>query len=305
MSNVLITGGTGLIGKRLTGILLEKGYNVSFLSRRSNNSGSVKVYKWHLKNKKIESGAIENADYIIHLAGAGIADKRWTNKRKKEIISSRVESSNLLIEKIKSSNNKPKVFISASAIGYYGMATSEKIFNENDKAGSDFLGECCLLWEGASEPVGGVGIRRVVIRTGLVLSDKGGALPKFILPSKYYIDGTLGSGKQYMPWIHIDDLCNIYIKAIEDGFMQGTYNAVAPEHITNKDFNTELRKVIKKKAIFPKTPEFLLKIVLGEMADMLTKGSRVSSKKILATGLKFRFSELKDALKDLIKKDEK
>jgi uncharacterized protein (TIGR01777 family) len=305
MEKVLITGGTGLIGKYLSDKLVSKGYEVAFLSRKSSTSTSIKSYQWNVEQMTMDEEAISSSDYIVHLAGANIGEKRWTAKRRKEIVESRVNSGKLLYDTFKKSNSKLKAFISASAVGYYGAITSEKIYTEADAPRNDFLGKTCEKWEESISGFEKLGIRTVKIRTSLVLSKKGGALDKLIIPFKWGIGSPSGSGKQFMPWIHIDDLCGIYIKAIEDSKMQGVYNAVAPEHCTNKVFSKTLAEVLKKPFFFPNIPSFLLKLILGEMSDVILKGSRVSSEKISKAGYEFIYPKLKEALENVLNVERK
>jgi uncharacterized protein (TIGR01777 family) len=302
METILITGGTGLIGKQLCKKLKEKGYRVTLLSRVSRHDADIPTYTWDIDKKRIEKEAIETADYIIHLAGVNVADKRWTNKRRQLIIDSRIKSTQLIFDEIKEHKNKLKAFISASAVGYYGEITSDKIFRETDPSSDDFLGKTCQQWEQSADGFETLGIRTVKIRTGVVLTKQGGALEKMILPIKAGIGSAIGSGKQYMPWIHIDDLCNIYIKAIEDTQMNGAYNAVAPDYKTNKDFNKTLARVLKKPFWFPGIPAIVVKIAVGKMSSMLVKGSRISSDKIKAAGYDFLYPDLEKALTDLLVK---
>ncbi|MEE9408628.1 MAG: TIGR01777 family oxidoreductase [Polaribacter sp.] len=289
MEKILITGGTGLVGRKLTELLIAKNYEVVILSRNPQNKNE---FKWDVSNNYIDENAFKNLTYIIHLAGAGIADKRWSNDRKKVIISSRVQTTNLLLEKVKQYKIKLKGFISASATGLYGAITSDKIFTEKDKPSHDFLSIVCEKWENAAFEFQQENIPVTILRTGIVLSKKGGALEKMRTP----IVSPLGSGKQYIPWIHIDDLCEMYIYAIENN-LEGIYNAVAPEHHTSKSFSKELANAIKRPFISLGVPSFLLKILFGEMAVILLEGSRVSIKKIEKKGFSFRFSNLIIALK--------
>ena len=302
MKNVLITGGTGLIGKHLSERLIQSGYRVSVLSRERNNNSKIPVYAWDVEKKKIDNEALENVDYIVHLAGANISERRWTEKRKQLILDSRVKSSNLIFEELKRKNIKLKAFISASAVGYYGAVTSNKIFNETDFAPNDFLGETCRLWEQTTKQFENVGIRTVIIRAGIVLAKEDGALSKMMGPVKMGIGSAIGDGKQYIPWIHIDDICNIFIKAIEDDAMHGAYNAVSPDPKTNKEFTKTLAKVLNAPFWFPAIPAFALKLMFGKMSEIFLKGSRVSSDKISATGFQFRFPELEKALKNILDK---
>jgi uncharacterized protein (TIGR01777 family) len=301
METVLITGGTGLIGRHLSKRLTGLGFSVSILSSGTKPVGNYETYFWDYHTGKVDPEIISKANYIIHLAGANIGEKRWTKSRKQEIIDSRVKSAELIYNCLKDKPNVCKAFISASAVGYYGSVTSEKTFTETDSPSSDFLGTVCQLWESAADKFEELGIRTVKIRTGVVLTSKGGALAKIALPVKFGIGSAIGNGKQYMPWVHIDDLCDIYIKAIEDTHIQGAYNAVAPEHLTNIDFLKTLSEVLHKPFWFPKIPGFVLKIVFGEMSEMLLNGSRISSEKISATGFTFSYPKLREAFIHIIK----
>jgi uncharacterized protein (TIGR01777 family) len=303
MATILITGGTGVIGKHLSEKFKEKGYSVAILSRVSRHDTDIRSYAWNIDKSEIEKLAIETADSIIHLAGANIGDKRWSNKRRQLIIDSRIKTGKLIFEKLKENKNKPKAFISASAIGFYGTITTNKIFSETDPPSSDFLGDTCRQWEQSADRFEELGIRTVKIRTGLVLTKQGGVLAKMILPINIGIGSAMGSGRQHMPWIHIDDLCGIYIKAVEDTEMNGAYNAVAPEHKTNKDFTKTLARVLKKPYWFPNIPALLLKLIFGKMSEILLKGSRVSSEKITSAGYRFKFTNLESALLDLLTKN--
>lgn len=301
METVLITGATGLIGTHLCEKLKALGYRVILLSRSKNNSSGFQTYSWDVNRQILEDAAISSANYIIHLAGANIGEKRWTKERKQHIVDSRVKSAQLLFDKIKSSGSKPKAFISASAVGFYGAITSDKIFVETDPPANDFLGTTCQKWEEAMTPIGESGIRTVIVRTGIVLTKKGGALAKMSIPVKFYIGSSLGRGNQYMPWIHIDDLCDIYINAITNVTMQGVYNAVAPDCKTNKKFIKTLANVLHKPFWNVNIPAFLFASIFGEMSAMLLKGSRVSPEKLLVSGYHFKFPDLKSALLDLLK----
>lgn len=302
MATILITGGTGLIGRYLSKKLKDKGYSVAILGRVSHLNSDIPTYTWDLDKNEIEKEAIESADYIIHLAGANIGDKRWTARRKKLIIDSRVNTSRLIFDKIKTNKNGLKAFISASAIGYYGTITSDKIFSETDPPSSDFLGETCRQWEQLADNFEKLGIRTVKIRTGVVLTNQGGALAKIRMPINLGIGSAIGTGRQYMPWIHIDDLCGIYIKAIEETEMKGAYNAIAPAHQTNRDFTKTLAHILNKPFWLPNIPGIVMKIMLGEMSAILLKGSRVSSEKIIHAGYQFKFPDLESALVDLLDK---
>lgn len=300
MATILVTGGTGLVGRFLCKKLKDKGYSVAILGRTYQKNGVTPTYSWDIDKNEIEKEALEKADYIIHLAGVNISESKWTAKRKKLIIDSRVKSAQLIFEKLKENTNHVKAFISASAIGYYGTISTDKIFSETDPPANDFLGETCRQWEQSADRFEELGIRAVKIRTGVVLAKHGGALAKMITPVKLGVGSAIGSGLQYLPWIHIDDLCDIYIKAIEDTQMNGAYNAVAPEHKTNRDFTETLAHILKKPFWFPNIPTIVMKIIFGKMSTILLKGSRVSSEKIINAGYKFKFPNLEGALVNLI-----
>ena len=299
-SSVLITGGSGLVGKYLTSALLSEGYKVSHLSRNTNQFGKVRVFRWDPEKRIIDPVVFEGIDYIIHLAGANIGEKRWTKKRKEEILISRVESTRLLHKVITDHKFPLKAFISASATGYYGSITSDKIFNEKDPSSRDFLGTTCKAWEEAADLFENMGIRTVKIRTAVVLEKSDSALSKLMKTGKYGFVIQTGYGRQYMPWIHIDDLCKIYLKAIRDTGMTGSYNAVSPQHVTHKEFMRVLAQVMKRPVLFTPVPAFILRAALGEMSDVILKGSRISSDKIKNAGYSFLFSDLEEALKNVI-----
>jgi uncharacterized protein (TIGR01777 family) len=295
MEKVLITGGSGLIGRRLSFLLKSRGYEVRILSRSNNPKNNYKTFVWNVSEQYINDSAFEGLNHIIHLAGAGIADKRWSEKRKKEIIASRVASTNLLYNSVKRLKTPLNSFISASATGYYGAITSETIFEEKDKPAKDFLGKVCSLWEDSIFQFNEIKIRTVALRTGIVLSKDGGALKKMKTP----IITSLGNGKQYMPWIHIDDLCELYIKAIEDEQFKGAFNAVSPEHISNLSFSKKISKIFNYPFLALGAPSLILQIVFGEMSTIILNGSRISANKIKQAGFKFKFENLEKALKNL------
>ncbi len=295
MKKVLITGGSGLIGKRLSFLLASRGYEVRILSRSNSLKNNYKTFLWNVTEQYINDSAFEGLNHIIHLAGAGIADKRWSEKRKKEIIDSRVVSTNLLYNTVKRLEIPLNSFISASATGFYGSITSETIFKEIDKPAKDFLGKVCSLWERSIFQFNEMKIRTVALRTGIVLSKDGGALKKMKTP----VITALGNGKQYMPWIHIDDLCELYIKAIEDEQFKGAFNAVSSEHISNLSFSKKISKIFNRPFLAIGAPNFILQIVFGEMSTIILNGSRISANKIKQAGFKFKFENLEKALKNL------
>ena len=294
MANILITGGSGLIGKTLISKLLKENHSVSILSRSSKKIKNVATYLWNINSEEIDDNAFNNIDFIIHLAGAGIADIRWTQKRKQEIIDSRVKSTQLLYKKVKENQVQLKGFISSSAIGYYGAVTSDKEFTETDDFATDFLGTVCHLWEKSILQFKKADIQTTIFRTGIVLSNNGGALAKMKTPVVTPID----SGKQWMPWIHIDDLCQMYLDAV-NGKLNGIYNAVAPEHITNYSFSKLFAKSIKRLFLRFGPPSFLLRMLFGELSIILLTGSKISSKRILDAGFKFKYPNLESAFRQI------
>lgn len=299
--NVLISGGSGFIGKHLTQLLLDNGYAVSVLSRRrKKNTDSVSYYKWDVSEYYIDEAAVLNADYIIHLAGEDIAEKRWTSKRKAEILGSRVQSIRLIYSVLKSTDKKVEAFISASGIGFYGAVNGKEICKESMPPANDFLGITCQKWEAAVDFIGKLKIRTVKIRTGLVLGENGGFLKKITPLFQFKMGSALGSGEQYMPWIHIDDLCKIYLEAIENKNMKGPYNAAVNDDTTNAIFSKTLAKIYGYTIWLPNVPAYLIKLVLGERAKLVLKGRRVSSKKIEKLGFQFQFTNLEEALKNCL-----
>lgn len=302
MSKILITGASGLIGTRLTELLVQRGHEVSHLGRRKHGNGKIKSYTWNIDQHHIDPEALHGKDVIIHLAGAGIADKPWTENRKREILESRTNSSRLLFDELKKGNHSIKSFISSSAIGYYGFGDKEEVFTEDSHPGNDFLATVTQHWEREVDTIATLGIRLVKVRTGIVLSDKGGPLMEIVKPVKFFVGAPLGSGKQFMSWIHLDDQCGIFIKSVEDQAMSGAYNGVAPTPITNRDLTVSIAKALRKPLILPAIPAFVLRLLLGEMADLVLRGSKVSAQKILQTGYHFKFENIDDAVRDLLVK---
>ena len=302
METVLITGGTGLIGKALTQALIERGYEVIILTRKiPETKSSINYALWDVEKQTIDKNAVSKADHIIHLAGASVAEKRWTDERKKEIVSSRVDSGKLIAESLKSIPNKIKAVISATAIGWYGADKIDgKKFTEEDAASNDFLGQTCKQWEAAIEPVSFLDKRLVKLRIGIVFSTEGGAYAEFKKPLRFGLATILSSGKQIISWIHIDDLVRIILFALENEKMQGTYNAVAPNPASNKEVVLAIAKEEKVKAFIPvHVPAFALKIRLGEMSIEVLKSATVSSEKIQNAGFIFQYPDLNSAIQQL------
>lgn len=294
---VLITGASGYIARHLKEKLLTKGYRVRTLTTNLLHSNVEDCFYWNPETEDLNRKALESVDYIIHLAGASIGGGRWTKKRKQLILDSRVNSAKLLFDRVHLYKVPLKAFISASATGYYGSVTNDTIFDEDSPHATDFLGIVCTQWEAAADKFQELGIRTVKIRTGVVLSKDAPALQKMLFPIKLGIGSPLGTGKQYMPWIHIDDLCEIYLKAIQDKTFTGAYNAVAPQHITNKELMKTFAKAYKRPFWFPHVPGFILHILFGKMADLLLKGSRVLAKKLIQKEFIFIVPSIADVFK--------
>lgn len=297
MKKVIITGGTGLVGQRLTTLLKHKGFEVNILCR---NPKRPNEFKWNIDEHYIDERVFEQASAMIHLAGAGVADKRWTEERKKEIIESRTKSARLLYKYLSGSKYPVASFISASAVGFYGDRKSE-LLTEDSANGSGFLAEVCKVWEEEAEKFSALNIAVSKIRIGIVLSKDGGALPKLDFPIKFGIGAYIGDGKQFVPWIHIDDLCNIFIHLLENN-LHDTYNGCAPDIKTNKEMSETIAEVLHRPFIPFPAPGFILKTVMGEMASMLLMSNNCSSQKIINTGFVFQYPELKEALQNIYEK---
>ncbi len=305
MQTVLITGGTGLVGQALSKMLVNKGFNVIILSRKRTDSvNNIRFAQWDIKKQTIDLKALQEADFIIHLAGAGVVDKKWTTSYKKEIIESRTESSKLIIDTLSKNSNKVKAIISASAIGWYGPdKKTDYSFTETDAPDKSFLGETCRLWEESVDSATSLGIRVCKLRTGIVLTKNGGALREFIKPIKLGVAAILGRGNQIISWIHIDDLCRMFIHCIENNQLQGSYNAVAPAPVTNKTITITLAKLLKGIFFIPMhVPVFVLKVIMGQRSIEVLKSTRVSCEKIKKTGFIFYYPTIDAALKNIFQK---
>jgi uncharacterized protein (TIGR01777 family) len=296
--NILITGATGLIGKQLIPFLQKQGHQISILSRKQTSIKGVAVYLWNVDQQTIAEGALDGIDTIIHLAGEGIGDKRWTDDRKKEIIESRVKSAALLYQTISATKAPVKTFISASAVGYYGNRGGEFLW-ETSHAGKGFLSDCCVKWEAAADEGKLLNIRVVKIRIGLILSKNGGALASMAKPIKFFVGAPLGKGKQWMPWIHIDDIVGIFTKAVEDEAMQGAYNAAAPYPVTNKLLTHRIAWHLNRPVWPIHVPKLILKIMLGELSILPLMSTNTSAQKIIDAGYQFNYTDVDEALKEI------
>jgi uncharacterized protein len=300
MSTILITGGSGLIGTALVPMLLEAGHEVRIIGRSVARKSVVPGFKWDIGKMTMDEAALDGVTHIIHLAGAGIADERWTDKRKQEILESRMMPMKLLADTLKRRGQRLEAFITASGIGYYGAVTTDTIYKEEHAPANDFLGKTCQLWEEAVCLFDDIAHREVRLRTGIVLDPKGGALAKLMLPARFGLAASLGSGAQWMPWVHIEDMCRIYIMAVEDDTIAGAFNAVAPQHATQEQMLAAISKSLGKPFFLPGVPKVLTRIAMGDMSLMLTEGSRVSPEKLENAGFSFRYPLLDAALESLV-----
>ena len=300
MSTILISGGTGLIGKHLAKLLTNHGHSVALLSRSSSHS-ELKTFVWNPETNLFPIEAFNETEIIIHLAGAGIADHSWTKAYKHEILHSRIDSAALLFETLKSNKHKVHTFIASSAIGYYGNS-GEVWVDETRPAADDFLGNTCKDWEKSSMQFESLGLRVAIMRIGIVLAKESGALPPMMKAVKLFAGAPFGNGKQYMSWIHIDDLCRQFQFAIDNDKVRGVYNAVAPSPVENSFFMKTLGKILHR-PIWPiNVPAFLMKIILGEKAVIVLNGQRVTNEKIRLEGFKYKFIDVRVALEDLLLK---
>jgi uncharacterized protein (TIGR01777 family) len=288
--HVLITGGTGFIGQALQSYLQAADHEVRILSRKSG---------WDVVNQTMDPSVLDGIDAIVHLAGAGIADKRWTTARKKELIASRVDSTRLLAHALQTQKHQVKTFISASAIGYYGADSGQKTCEETTESGADFLAECTRAWEDAVDEI--TGLRVVKLRIGLVMERAGGIFPVLALPIRMFAGFILGDGNQGQSWIHRDDLVRMFAQALTDERAQGVYNAVAPEPLTHAAMTQEIAGALHRPVWWPHVPAFMLQLILGEMACLVTGGNFVSSQKIQnELGFTFTYKRFSEAIKQLV-----
>jgi uncharacterized protein (TIGR01777 family) len=287
---ILITGGTGFIGQELQAYLHALGHQTRILSRKNG---------WDIAKGYLAEDAFENIDAIVHLAGAGIADKRWREARKRELIHSRVASTALLAEALKTRKHQVRTFVSASAIGYYGADSGEILCKEDTPAGNDFLSTCTVAWEQAVDEIP---VDRIVkLRIGLVLGSNGGIFPVLARPIRWFAGVVLGRGTQGQSWIHIQDLVKMFACVLTDESAKGVYNAVAPEPVTHAEMTKQIAAVLHRPVWWPKVPAWALRLVLGEMAALVTGGNFVSSEKIQKElHFSFTYTRLKDALTQII-----
>ncbi|TSD67852.1 TIGR01777 family protein [Inquilinus sp. KBS0705] len=296
--NILITGGSGVLGKQLTRELLSQGYTVSHLSRHAGKTPKVKTFLWDIDKGHIDAACIDGVDTIVHLAGAGIADKRWTEERKKLILDSRTKSIALLYDLIKNRANKVKTVVSASGIGYYSNRGDE-LLTEDSLPSHDFLGTCCILWEKAVDEGQALGLRVVKFRTGVVLTTDGGALPQLALPVKLGVGSPLGNGKQWISWIHHQDVVDMYLLGIANERLNGAYNMSAPQPVTNEQLTKAVAMQLHRPLWAPNVPAFVIKLLFGQLATLVLGSTKTSAQKIEHAGFKFKYPDIASALKEI------
>ncbi|HVV56298.1 MAG TPA: TIGR01777 family oxidoreductase [Mucilaginibacter sp.] len=296
--SILITGGSGLVGTLLTDKLLSLNHKVNHLSRKPGTGDDVKTYLWDVDKGEIDESCIDGVEMIVHLAGAGIADKKWTDERKREITESRSESIRLIYDVLKKTRNKVNTVISASAIGYYGDRGDE-LLTEDSNPGEGFMPQCCIEWEKAVDEGKQLGLRVVKFRTGVLLDKNDGALPQMAKPVKLFAGAAFGSGKQWVPWIHGRDVVRMYMHAIENINVTGVYNMVAPEPVTNKQLIRAVAKQLHRPLWPIKAPAAFFRLLLGEMSTLVLGSTRVSAQRILDDGFIFQYPHLDEALNDI------
>ena len=300
MKKVLIAGGSGLVGSRLTEILLAEGYTVQHLSRNASN-GLTPTYQWNVDKLQVDEKAFDGVDVVINLAGTGIADKAWTNARMSDIINSRVNATKTIYNFLTTHTHQVSTYIGASAIGIYGNLEKENLSEVDSSNEKDFMVDCCKLWEEQHKAIATTGIRSVIIRIGIVLSTKGGALKEMLKPFYFFTGAYFGDGSMVTSWIHIDDLCGQFIFSIEQEQTNGIYNGVAPLPVTNKTL-TKAIAVIRKPIFIMPVPRFMLRLILGKRSVVVFQSLHVSSLKIEQAGFKFKFKEVSSALKNILLK---
>lgn len=300
--HVVIAGGTGLLGVALTSKLLSNGHRVTVLSRRTGTSlDGVNEVTWSPDGSLGPwSRTVDGADVVVNLAGAGIADRRWTDARKALLRTSRLDSTKSLVAAVNAADAKPRVFVQGSAVGYYGAGLDDRPLDESSPAGTGFLSELALEWEAQAQVAAAAGSRLVVIRTGVVLSREGGALPPMALPFRLFVGGPIGTGRQYLSWIAVDDWTSMVTWAIDTPSVSGSLNATAPEPVTNAEFSKELARVLGRPNLF-RVPSIALRLLFGELADAaLLGGQRVVPRKALDLGFRFKYATLPDALAHIL-----
>ncbi len=300
--NIIVAGGSGLIGQALIKALNQDGHAVWVLTRRPGEVAlppGVQAAGWDGKTTQGWQHLVDQADAMINLSGANIGEQPWTNERKRVLRASRVDSGAAITAAVEQSTKKPAVVLQIAGVGYYGPHGDE-ILDEEAAAGNDFLASVAQDWENSTRGVAGLGVRHVIMRTGVVLTPKGGVINPFLLQHRLFVGGPLGSGKQWMSWVHIQDLVNSFRFFLERADASGVFNITAPEPVTNATFGRTLGKVMRRPYWLP-VPSFALKILLGEMSTIVLTGQRVVPRRLLEMGFQFQYPGLRQALEDLLK----
>jgi len=304
---IIITGGAGLLGTALALDLIQDGHEVIALTRNPERVKDVpagmQIVKWDGCTAQGWGGMADGADAIVNLAGENLSAGRWTSSRKQRILESRVNAGKAITQAIEAAENKPRVVIQSSAVGYYGIRKAEGL-TEVAPAGDDFLAQVCQVWEASSQTVEALGVRRCVIRSAVFLTPKAGVLPRFLLPFRFFVGGPLGSGKQWLPWIHLQDAVRAIRFLIENDTCHGAYNLIAPQQVTNHQFVKALGRVMHRPSIIP-VPTFVLHLLFGEMSVMVLEGQNLSVERLLKSGFTFQFPEIEPALTDLLRGNSK
>lgn len=295
MATILISGGSGLVGSALTPALQREGHSVRWLSRTAGAMNGVRRHAWDIARGTIDAEALDGVDHIIHLSGAGIADKRWTGPRMRELYLSRSGAARLLLKKAQETGARPRCFISASGIGYYGAVTTGHVFKETDPPGTDAIGRLTKDWEDAADEWTSL-CRVVKLRTPMVLARDGGALKRLSAPFRLGLGAALGTGRQWMPWVHIDDLVTTYARAVGNERMNGAYNVVADDQPRNSDFMRAVASALHRPFFLPNVPAFALRLAFGELSVILLEGSRASGERLVGTGTRFQHNTLASAM---------
>ncbi|HOY05114.1 MAG TPA: TIGR01777 family oxidoreductase [Saprospiraceae bacterium] len=299
MPITLLAGGTGFIGTRLADMLLQQGHVVRLLTRQPKGAGQ---FAWDVEKGTIDRKALEGVDYVVNLAGAGIADKRWTEARKREIVDSRVKSTHMLAEAVKQSGHQPQAWVSASAIGYYGNSGEQKMHETDAPVDRSFMVDCCEQWEQAVDEIAALGIRTVKLRLGVVLEKGGGALDEFVKPLRFGLGTYFGNGQAWYSWIHRDDVCRAFIWALETPDVDGVFNLVAPYPIRNKALVKAIAHARRRPAVFLPVPSFALRLLFGEMSATILNSNLIASEKIEQAGFIFQYPDTDKALESIFQK---
>ena len=299
---VIITGGTGLIGRRLSSSLVQDGHEAIILSRNPSRAANLPIgaraERWDGRTAEGWGHLLDGADAVVNLAGENIGEWLWTAERKRRIVESRLNAGRAVVQAIEAASTKPRVLVQASGVGYYGDHRDEKL-NENSAPGDDWLARLAIDWEASTSAVESLGVRRAIIRSGGVLAQEGGVLPKMLIPFKLFVGGPLGNGKQWLPWIHIADEIGAIRFLLEKESASGPFNLVAPQPLTNAAFGRELARTVRRPYYMP-APAFAIRAMLGEMSSIVLEGQHALPEKLLRLGYGFRFPDAGSALRDLL-----